>query len=119
MSIGQGKEPFQKLYFMFLTTAYSTREVALATIITTLTRHHAALALEPRCEEVIVLLQRSLAKGSSAKESYMAAQAISLYFINLGGQVDLGDQDELYQKASRALRLTAKDTADVLVKAQV
>ncbi|KAI9497802.1 interferon-related developmental regulator-domain-containing protein [Zychaea mexicana] len=92
----------------------SVREESLASIVTLLTRHYAAGPLQPRNEELLTLLRRSLSKSSSAKESALAAQAIALNFISHGDAVD--DQDELYQQILPALKKTTKNADSVIVK---
>ena len=63
-------------------------------------------------------MRRSLSKPGSAKESALAAQAIAINFVS-HGEVGLSDQDELYQQILPALKNTAKNANDILVKCNV
>ncbi|KAI7856031.1 interferon-related developmental regulator-domain-containing protein [Circinella umbellata] len=93
----------------------SVREESLVSIINELSRHYAAEPLQRRNEELLTLLRRSLSKPGSAKESALAAQAITINFIS-HGELGLSDQDELYQQILPALKNAAKNANDILVK---
>lgn len=103
---------------MLIVRSCSVREEALATIVTTLSRHYAASELSQRHEELLLLLRRSLSKGATARESSLAAHAISLSFINQG-DLELTDGEELYQRVLPALKSTVENTSDTDVKCKV
>lgn len=90
----------------------------MSIIVTTLARHYAAAELRQRHEELVLLLRRSLSKGTTARESALAAHAISLSFISQGN-LERVDQEELYQRILPALKYTAENTTDADVKCKV
>ncbi|KAG0182078.1 Interferon- developmental regulator 2 [Apophysomyces sp. BC1021] len=97
------------------TNRTSIREEALTSLITSLLRHYAAEALEPRNEELLLLLRRSLCKGGSQKESCLAAEAIALAFVN-HGDMSVGEEEDLYQIILPALKSTLSHSNDIWIK---
>ncbi|KAI9322528.1 interferon-related developmental regulator-domain-containing protein [Dichotomocladium elegans] len=96
----------------------SIRQEAIATVISILTNHYAAEALEPRIEELTALLRRSLSKAVDPKESSLAAHAIALVFITHNSDLDFGDQDELYQSFLPTFKAAIKSNDSILTKIQ-
>ncbi|KAF7723135.1 Interferon- developmental regulator 2 [Apophysomyces ossiformis] len=93
----------------------SVREEALDSLISGLLRHYAAEVIEPRNEELLILLKRSLSKGGSQRESCLAANAIALAFVN-HGDMSLGEEEDLYQVILPTLKATLSNSTDITIK---
>ncbi|CAO3616941.1 unnamed protein product [Cunninghamella blakesleeana] len=96
----------------------STRETALENIIKLVSQNNAILPLEPRTEEFVDALVKSIDLGESEEETILAIQAINFAFINHGDAYVKREREALYQEVAFTLRQKAKKSKNLIIKAQ-
>ncbi|OZJ05986.1 hypothetical protein BZG36_01231 [Bifiguratus adelaidae] len=96
----------------------STREDSLNTLIRLMQHKFCAAVLDGQHLSLLNTLTRLLKKGSTPKESIMAAKAIGLEFVNQG-EISQVEQEELYQGVLDTFKTSLVHSESPKVKAEV
>ncbi|ORX58262.1 hypothetical protein DM01DRAFT_108496 [Hesseltinella vesiculosa] len=96
----------------------STREKALATLQSILSKRNASAVLISRTEEFVESLLRRIDLGESTEETALAIDLLVLAFVNHGDRVAPDEQEAIYQEAAQSLREKAKRSKDPFIKAK-
>lgn len=107
------------IFYLFIVVIHRTRETALENIIKILSQYNATIPLEPRTEELVEALMKSIDVGESIQETTLAIKAVNFAFINHGETYSKRDREALYQDVAFTLRQKAKKSKNLIIQAQV